>query len=389
MILLIVGCGIAADPQIPKARTNPAPKVTCEATRYGARLVPDSGIWFGVNLDWARDSPAAYGARLGRPPAVVTEFAVVPFIAHEAAQLDRIVQGLAQSGGMLLLTLEPRNGLEAITDAVADQVALRLARYNVAGVPVFLRFAHEMNGSWYPWSQRPRAYIASFRRLARAVHAHAPLSAMLWAPNYGGGYPFTDGAYMAQRGSADATALDTNHDARLDHADDPYAPYYPGDDVVDWVGMSLYHWGHRYPWGENELPEPDKFARMLSGTYRGAGEDESHLPDFYAEYGQMRGKPVGVFETAAFYAPANAGVDEAGEHEFAIKSAWWTQVYAPDIAGRFPLLRMINWFEWDKYETEVHTRVKWGVTMEPRMRHAFRATLPGWARFAGDVHFCR
>lgn len=75
MILLIVGCGIAADPQIPKARTNPAPKVTCDATRYGARLVPDSGIWFGVNLDWARDSPVAYGARLGRLPAVVTEFA--------------------------------------------------------------------------------------------------------------------------------------------------------------------------------------------------------------------------------------------------------------------------------------------------------------------------
>ena len=27
-------------------------------------------------------------------------------------------------------------------------------------------------------------------------------------------------------------------------SDDPYAPFWPGDDVVDWVGMSVYHWGN-------------------------------------------------------------------------------------------------------------------------------------------------
>ena len=24
---------------------------------------------------------------------------------------------------------------------------------------------------------------------------------------------------------------------------DPYGPYYPGDEWVDWVGMSIYHFG--------------------------------------------------------------------------------------------------------------------------------------------------
>lgn len=48
--------------------------------------------------------------------------------------------------------------------------------------------------------------------------------------------------------------------------DDAYAPYYPGDEAVDWVGMPLYHWGSRYPWGENELPEPNKLAEQLLGT---------------------------------------------------------------------------------------------------------------------------
>ena len=65
-------------------------------------------------------------------------------------------------------------------------------------------------------------------------------------------------------------------------ADDSYAPYYPGDDAVDWVGMSLYHWGATYPWGENELPEANKFTDQLTGTYVGANGDDSLLPDFYA-----------------------------------------------------------------------------------------------------------
>ena len=46
--------------------------------------------------------------------------------------------------------------------------------------------------------------------------------------------------------------------------DDPYAPYWPGADAVDWVGMSLYHWGSAHPWGENEVPEPGKFAGWIA-----------------------------------------------------------------------------------------------------------------------------
>jgi hypothetical protein len=49
---------------------------------------------------------------------------------------------------------------------------------------------------------------------------------------------------------------------------------------------------------------------------------------------------------------------------------------------------MINWFEWDKYETEVDARVDWGVTVDPALRVAFREALPDWLRFAENVDFC-
>jgi len=33
-----------------------APSVTCDADRDGARLIPASGIWYGVNLDLEHDA---------------------------------------------------------------------------------------------------------------------------------------------------------------------------------------------------------------------------------------------------------------------------------------------------------------------------------------------
>jgi len=42
---------------------------------------------------------------------------------------------------------------------------------------------------------------------------------------------------------------------------------------------------------------------------------------------------------------------------------------------------MINWFEWDKYEVEVHARVDWTATKVPAVRTAFTAQLPRWLRF--------
>src|SRR3712207_8985613 len=44
--------------------------------------------------------------------------------------------------------------------------------------------------------------------------------------------------------------------------------------------------------------------------------------------------------------------------ELEIKRAWWRQVLSAETAERFPQLRMVNWFEWDKTEPEVGGRVR-------------------------------
>lgn len=347
----------------------------CQVTGRDA-LVPAEGALFGVNLDWHGKPLAEYAADLGHKPAVSVSFTGFPYTAQEKADLEQAVAQIRADGQMMLLTLEPMNGLGAVTADTAAALASDLAGFNADGVPVIVRFAHEMNGSWYPWSQQPAQYLAAFRTIAEAVHTRAPGSAMMWAPNYGGGYPFAGGQYEARPGTTERTALDTNGDGALTMADDSYAPYYPGDDAVDWVGMSLYHWGAKYPWGENELPEGDKFAEQLTGSYAGANGDDTLLPDFYEVYGVGHGKPVAIPETAALYAPAGGG-----EPELAIKEAWWGQVLGPATHARFPQLKMVNWFEWDKQEVEVKGRVDWTVTNTPAIREAFTSALPGWLRY--------
>ncbi len=338
-----------------------------------ADLIPESGALFGVNLDWGVETLQEFSERLGMNPAVAVSFTHLPMTESDLTNVRGAVDQLRAVNGTLLLTLEPHDGLAAVTAEVAEETATLLAEINASGVPVVVRFAHEMNGSWYAWGQQPAAYIAAYREMALAVHELAPGSSMMWAPNYAGGYPFTGGFFAAVPGSADFAALDTNGDGTLT-LDEAYAPYYPGDDVVDWVGLSLYHWGSTYPWGESEVPEEGKFAAQLTGTYNGFGGDDTTAADFYQTYAVDHGKALAIPETAALVV-----ADGDPELELTIKQAWWRQVFSEETATRFPQLHMINWFEWNKFEPEVGADVDWTLGGSDEVLTAFIDDMPAWA----------
>ncbi len=337
---------------------------------------------FGVQLDWAADTPASYAERLGRDPAVYGEFVAFPFTPATVADLDAHVAAIAARRGAFLLTLEPFGGLDTVDAAALELLTGQLLRWNEAGVPVIVRFAHEMNGSWYPWGQRPGPYIETFRRVATAVH-RAPAAVMLWSPNDRVGYPFAGGAYEARPGTTAFAALDTNDDGQLSLDDDAYGPYYPGDAYVDWVGLSLYHFGTSYPWGENEVPEADKFVAKITGTDLGDGRrgEGGGTADFYATFAERRGKPMAISETAALYNTAGGGATENQ-----IKSAWWSQLFDDDVPSQFPNLGLVLWFEHRKQERDVpDAATDWRATADPTLRDGFRAAMPPWFRFAEPV----
>ena len=360
----------------------PQAAVFAQGEDAASRLEPTDGVYYGVTLRWDLDSLAKYRARLGHGAAVAVRFFCLPLCDGEDAALEEFISQVALENSMAMLTMEPYQGLAAVTPAVAENLALRIAAYNGAGVPIFLRFAHEMNGSWYPWCQKPEEYIAAYRLVADAVRRHAPMTALVWAPNYGGGYPFRGGTYEAKPGTDAFEILDTNDDGVLTMEDDMYAPYYPGDDVVDWVGMSLYHWGSTYPWRENEIPEAGKFHDQLRGEYNGLNGDDSAVPDFYEEYGVVRDKPIAIPETAAMYNTEISGADEV-----VIKQTWWRQVFSTETFSNFPQIKMINWFEVRKQETEIQNSVvNWAITQDARTLLPFKQDLPTDSLiFAGEA----
>lgn len=379
LAMLLASCGAAPT----SSPTSPAPVPSgSAAARPAPSLLPPSGrTWFGMNLDWGTDTVVAASERLGVTPAVWVQFVRFPLTDADRGNLAGFFEQVAAAGAHGLVTLEPHDGLAAVTPAAAEELAEVLdAAWIDHGVATFVRFAHEMNGSWYPWGQQPDAYVAAFRVVADAVHAGSPASAMVWAPNDGAGYPFTGGAFTATPGSPEAAALDTDADGELTRTDDPYAPYWPGDDVVDWVGMSVYFWGLAYPWGENELAPPGRFAAQITGRETGAHDDEVAVPDFYATYAEGHDKPMAIIETAALYDPAGEGPGEE-----AIKRAWFEQVFSDATRQAFPRIGMINWFEWQKAEPEVDAVIDWRIGSDPALAGSLLAGAPGgWLLFAAD-----
>jgi beta-mannanase len=120
--------------------------------------------------------------------------------------------------------------------------------------PVVIRFAHEMNGFWYPWCEqsngnRPGDYVRAWRRVHDLfTEAGADNVTWMWSPNVT--YPGAG----------------------------PLARYYPGDSYVDWVGLSGYYGtaGRKQYISFDEI-----FTRSL------------------AEVATLTGKPVVISETGA------------------------------------------------------------------------------------------
>jgi hypothetical protein len=346
-----------------------APAAT--SASVGSFVVGDgqaSGTQFGLNAEWTTNPVPDWGERLGMMPAAYTGYLPFPVTETAGTGLQRFVDDVAAVDGMAILRVEPTVALAEISDSDVTALAAQMADVNGKGVSVLLVFAPEMNGSWTLWSQQPLAYVDVFRQVADAVHATAPETAMVWSPNYGGGYPFRD--FKAEAGD-EISALDTNGDGQVTGADDPYAPYYPGDGYVDWSGLTHFHWGGAFPWGENEIPEPGKFVDQIRGIYVGANGDESYLPDFYGTYVETPAKPFMVL-TSALYNEEAAD----GDARLDIKREWWRQVFsAPGEA--LPELRLVEWFERRQESPEANNvLVDWMITHDAGVREAFLEDLP-------------
>jgi beta-mannanase len=165
----------------------------------------------------------------------ITNTAQAPFIDNFLAQVQA-----SNTDAIMYLTLYPSEGFAAVTPAGIEEFANSIKKILDAKRKVLIRYASEMNGNWFKYGRQPLQFIQSWRQVVTAVRAKAGAEnkdnyAFIWAPNSGNGYPF--GNFTGD--AASIQILDTNGDGVVGPEDDPYSPYYPGNEWVDWVGFSV------------------------------------------------------------------------------------------------------------------------------------------------------
>ncbi|WP_193607245.1 OpgC domain-containing protein [Nocardioides lijunqiniae] len=341
--------------------------------------------WFGPGLDWEDDLPADYAGRLGETPSLYAQHVDYPLTEASTEYLEQFAEQSATQGAVAVLSLEPQVPLEELTVSDATDLAELLDELHVRLDSYFLvRFAPEMNGSWVSWGQQPLPYVAAFRAVADAVHAATDHAAMVWAPVYGSGYPFgTAFGAVDQGADGQSGALDTDDDGDVDAADDPYGPYFPGDEAVDWVGLTQYHFGAEYDapgfdtdgvgpdqedpaFSINTRPRADELQSRLEETW-GYG-DERRRTSFYDRFAAADDRPL-LLETAALW---TAG--DRGDAEAAIKPEWWRQVLTA--VDEYPLIAGVSWLETARPEAEAEgLEVEWGATRTDALAAALRRDL--------------
>ncbi|TPX36175.1 hypothetical protein SmJEL517_g01430 [Synchytrium microbalum] len=287
------------------------------------------------------DSPLKIDTRTGKHWPVYHMAQNIPVIGADMspANIDTTIDySLIEALGtdaILILDLYPYaltagHAYSNIQDSDIQALASQCAGYNAKGRRVILRIFAEMNGNWYPWAQQPIEFVAMYRKIALAVRAVAPLVSFPLSPG-------TTGATSA----ANFAAMDTNGDGQISFADNPYTPYFPGTDVVDWVGTSMYYWGpydSTGNYGVNAAVDPNYFVGWMTGA--------GGAFNFYS-YVVSLGKPITLAEWGIpYYVTVDPGVGE-----LAMKRAWWSQSLTNAATmAMFPNVKMFGLFEWRKYE---------------------------------------
>ncbi|MGZ6885978.1 MAG: glycoside hydrolase family 26 protein [Acidimicrobiia bacterium] len=132
--------------------------------------------------------------------------------------------------------------LASIIDGSHDEYIDRFATaVRDLGLPVAIRFAHEMNGNWFPWSEETNGnskgqYVQAWRHVHDRFTALGATNAIwIWSPN----------------------VITAHPSVRL-------APLYPGDGYVDWMGMVGYY--RRLYLDDKGKPKDPTFANTYQST---------------------------------------------------------------------------------------------------------------------------
>ena len=232
----------------------------------------------------------------------------VPLVADPTFTLDRIIAG------------EFDSALAAWADRARE-----------FGTPLLVEYGTEINGDWNPWSapynggldKGPARFKLAYRHIVDLMRRRGALN-IVWALHYAGeNFPGDDPRNLP-------------------------AAYYPGDDVVDWVGISVY--GSER---SNDKRCPG-FRSLVDAMLPQLRDATATKPLFIFEFGNTNDNPA---------CPAGP----------------WVQAAFDDLlGGRWPDLRGFSWWQ-QRFldDSAIGGTTDYLVQDDAAVASAFRAALTG------------
>jgi len=288
------------------------------------------GIYLGAVLDnipGKIENLFAFEEKIGKQVAIVHWF-------QDWSEKDKdfkikIVESLWQHGTIVLISWEP---WETTRNYARPQPQFEMAKIAQGdfdpyirewakaiksfGGPVLIRFAHEMDGNWYPWAigmnnTTEEEYINAWKHIHDVFKEEKVSNVQwVWSPNWNDEWPVSR-----------------------------YDKIYPGDEYVDWIGMSIFNWGTTVTY-----QKWDTLDKRLGWRYKLA-----------LKYN----KPIILAELSC---------DETGGS----KSRWILDGFA-SLKKNYPLVKAIVWFNYP--QARYSSQVLWAVDSSPEALEAFRQAI--------------
>lgn len=285
-----------------------------------AKWEPESGAYLGAYVVQDKSiggSMDAFNRLTGRKHA-----SFFKYVGYGQPFPKEWVKEVIAAGAFPQIALEPNGGLEQVKDdaylrGFADEA-------KKAGVPVFIRFASEMNGSWTAYGGDSGLYIRTWRLVHDVFEKRAPNAAMVWTV--------------------------------LNVPEKPIEEYYPGDEYVDWVGINMYS------------------VKYHDGDIKRKADMEDPLAMLNYVYNRYsRTKPIQISEFGATHYNTTDG---KRDNEFAIKKI--ERLYGR-LHTYYPRVKAIYYFDVNNL-TEYNEMRKindYSITLQPDILAAYRRSVAG------------
>ncbi|MBQ7460055.1 MAG: S-layer homology domain-containing protein [Oscillospiraceae bacterium] len=178
---------------------------------YGSNIAAESGSLYGSILNgYFAGKSGYYFSGEGSQVSVYVELG-----AETAADYSSYINGILDSGKVCQINLNFKNkgdtAREIVSGKLDSNIDATASFIGSLGKPVLVRIGGEMNIWGGDKAVAPKDFIAAYRRVAARLREKAPLAELVWSP--------------MQNGKWNESLED----------------YWPGDDCVDWVGLSLYY----------------------------------------------------------------------------------------------------------------------------------------------------